>query len=122
MENLDVILLTAVVAVAFLVFIFSSLKEFTKMETETYSDSKSKPTYGRDALYDLLQKLFDDESIPKTDKKTVLKTIGRTMSDMESDGLYFPEEIKEKLTKGNLPASTKKKKNTKSEEAKNSSI
>lgn len=103
MENLDIILLTAVVAVAFLVFIFSSLKEFTKMETETYSDSKSKPAYGRDALYDLLQKLFDDESIPKADKKTALKTIGRTMSDMESDGLYFPEEIKEKLAKDGIP-------------------
>lgn len=115
MENLDVILLTAVVAVAFLVFIFSSLKEFSKMETETYSDSKSKPTYGRDALYDLLQKLFDDESIPKTDKKTVLKTIGRTMSDMESDGLYFPEEIKQKLAKDGIPIPEGKSDSTKSE-------
>jgi hypothetical protein len=103
MENLDIILLTVVVAVAFLVFIITSVKEFTKMETKTYTDLKSKPSYGRDALYDLLQKLFDDESIPKSDKKTVLKTIGRTMADMESDGLYFPEEIKEKLAKDGIP-------------------
>ena len=108
MENLDIILLTAVVAVAFLVFIITTLKEFTKMETETYTDVKSKPSYGRDALYDLLQKLFDDESIPKTDKETVLKTIGRTMADMESDGLYFPEEIKEKLAKDGIPVPSKK--------------
>jgi hypothetical protein len=108
MENLDIILLTAVVAVAFLVFIVTNLKEFTKMETEVYTDLKSKPSYGRDALYDLLQKLFDDESIPKTDKKTVLKTIGRTMADMESDGLYFPEEIKEKLAKDGIPLPSKK--------------
>jgi hypothetical protein len=103
MENLDIILFTAVVMVAFLTFIVTSFKEFTKMETETYTDLKSKPAYGRDALYDLLQKLFDDESIPKTDKKTVFKTIGRTMADMESDGLYFPEEIKEKLAKDGIP-------------------
>lgn len=103
MENLDIILFTAVVMVAFLVFIVTTLKEFTKMETETYTDLKSKPSYGRDALYDLLQKLFDDESIPKTDKKTVLKTIERTMADMESDGLYFPEEIKQKLAKEGIP-------------------
>lgn len=103
MENLDIILLTVVVAVAFVIFIVTSVKEFTKMETETYSDLKSKPSYGRDALYDLLQKLFDDESIPKTDKKTVLKTIGRTMSDMELDGLYFPEEIKKKLASDGIP-------------------
>jgi hypothetical protein len=108
MENLDIILLTAVVAVAFIVFIVTTLKEFTKMETETYTDVKSKPSYGRDALYDLLQKLFDDESIPKTDKKTALKTIGRTMADMESDGLYFPEEIKEKLAKDGIPLPSKK--------------
>jgi hypothetical protein len=108
MGNLDIILLTAVVAVAFIVFIVTTLKEFTKMETETYTDVKSKPSYGRDALYDLLQKLFDDESIPKTDKKTVLKTIGRTMADMESDGLYFPEEIKEKLAKDGIPLPSKK--------------
>ena len=108
MENLDIILLTAAVAVAFLVFIVTTLKEFAKMETEVYTDLKSKPSYGRDALYDLLQKLFDDESIPKTDKKTVLKTIGRTMADMESDGLYFPEEIKEKLAKDGIPLPAKK--------------
>jgi hypothetical protein len=108
MENLDIILLTVVVAVAFLVFVVTTLKEFTKMETEVYTDLKSKPSYGRDALYDLLQKLFDDESIPKTDKKTVLKTIGRTMADMESDGLYFPEEIKEKLAKDGIPVPSKK--------------
>jgi hypothetical protein len=108
MENLDIILLTAVVAVAFLVFIVTTLKEFTKMETETYTDVKTKPSYGRDALFDLLQKLFDDESIPKTDKKTILKTIGRTMADMESDGLYFPEEIKEKLAKDGIPLPSKK--------------
>ena len=108
MENLDIILLTAVVAVAFLVFIVTTLKEFTKMETEVYTDLKSKPSYGRDALYDLLQKLFDDETIPKTDKKKVLKTIGRTMADMESDGLYFPEEIKEKLAKDGIPLPSKK--------------
>ena len=108
MENLDIILLTVVVAVAFLVFIVTTLKEFTKMETEVYTDLKSKPSYGRDALYDLLQKLFDDESIPKTDKKTVLKTIGRTMADMESDGLYFPEEIKEKFAKDGIPVPSKK--------------
>jgi hypothetical protein len=108
MENLDIILLTAVVAVAFLVFIVTTLKEFTKMETETYTDVKTKPSYGRDALFDLLQKLFDDESIPKTEKKTILKTIGRTMADMESDGLYFPEEIKEKLAKDGIPVPTKK--------------
>ena len=33
----------------------------------------------------------------------MLKTIGRTMADMESDGLYFPEEIKEKLAKDGIP-------------------
>jgi hypothetical protein len=30
------------------------------------------------------------------------------MADMESDGLYFPEEIKEKLAKDGIPVPSKK--------------
>jgi hypothetical protein len=30
------------------------------------------------------------------------------MADMESDGIYFPEEIKEKLAKDGIPLPSKK--------------
>jgi hypothetical protein len=97
MENLDIILLTAVVAIAFIAFIATTLKEFSVMENETYTFDKNKTTYGRDALFDILQKAFEDETIPQKERKALLKTIDKSMSDMETDGVYFTEEIKEKL-------------------------
>ena len=97
MENLDIILLTAVVAIAFIAFIATTLKEFSIMENKTYTFDKNKTTYGRDALFDLLQKAFDEETIPLKERNALLQTIDRSMSDMETDGLYFSEEIKEKL-------------------------
>jgi hypothetical protein len=67
------------------------------MENETYTFDKNKTTYGRDALFDILQKAFEDETIPQKERKALLKTIDKSMSDMETDGVYFTEEIKEKL-------------------------
>lgn len=97
MANLDIILLTAVVAIAFIAFIVTTLKEFSKMENKTYTYDKKNPTYGREAIFDVLQKLFEENDVPQKEKGALLKTIDRTMADMETDGLYFSEEVKEKL-------------------------
>lgn len=97
MENLDVILLTVVVAGAFIAFIVTTLKEFSNMEKNPYTYDKDKTTYGREALFDVLQKLFEDNPTAQKEKNALLKTIDRTISDMETDGLYFSEEVKEKL-------------------------
>jgi hypothetical protein len=99
MENLDIIILTSFVVVAFLVFIIASVREFTKMEKEEYTYKPNVKKYGRDAVYDLLENLFDDTKKSKEDKLNLFKTIDRTISDMESDGMYFSEEVKEKLEK-----------------------
>lgn len=97
MENLDIILLTALVAIAFIAFIATTLKEFSIMESETYTYDKNKTNYGRDALFDMLQKAFEDETVPQKERKALLQTIDKSMADMETDGIYFSEEIKEKL-------------------------
>jgi hypothetical protein len=99
MENLDVILFSSIVTAAFVVFIVASVREFTKMEKEEYIYKPNVKKYGRDAVYDLLENLFDDTKKSKEDKLNLFKTIDRTISDMESDGMYFSEEIKEKLEK-----------------------
>lgn len=97
MENLDVILLTVVVAGAFIAFIVTTLKELSNMEKTPYTYDKDKTTYGREALFNVLQKLFEDNPTAQKEKNALLKTIDRTISDMETDGLYFSEEVKEKL-------------------------
>jgi hypothetical protein len=99
MENLEIIVLTTIVSTLFLVFFILMYKEFSKMEKEEYTYKSNVKRYGRDGLYDLLERLFDDDLTPKSQKVKMFKTIDRTIADMESDGMYFPEEIKEKLEK-----------------------
>lgn len=97
MENLDIYILTSIVATLFIVFFIAIYREFSRMDKEGYEYNPTAKKYGRDALFVLASKLFEDEKVPKKEKKTLYKAMYRTISDMESDGLYFPEDIKEKL-------------------------
>ena len=97
MENIEIIILSVVVMIAFVVFIFTSIKEFSKMNKEEYKYDPNAKRFGRDGIYYLLETLFEDVSLSKGDKKTLIKTIDRTIADMESDGIYFPEKVKEDL-------------------------
>ena len=98
MENLDVIILSAFAATGFIIFIVGCFKEFAKMEKEEYRPSPSNKKFGRDAVYDLMERMFDGKQT-KGDKIKLIKTFDRTIADMESDGMYFSEEVKEKLQK-----------------------
>jgi len=99
MENLDVIILSAIAATGFIIFIVGCFREFAKMEKEEYKPSTTNKKFGRDAIYDLLEGLFDDKLTTKKQKVELLKRIDRTISDMESNGIYFSDEVKEKLEK-----------------------
>lgn len=99
MENLDVIILSAFAATGFLIFIVGCLREFSKMEKEEYTYTPTQKKFGRDAIYDMFENLFNDKTIPKSDKVKLIKTLDRTIADMESDGMYFSNEVKEKLEK-----------------------
>jgi predicted Holliday junction resolvase-like endonuclease len=99
MENLEIIILTTIVSILFVVFFVLMYKEFSKMEKEEYTYKPNVKRYGRDAVYDLLERLFDDETKSKSQKAKLFKTIDRTIADMESDGMYFSQDIKEKLEK-----------------------
>jgi hypothetical protein len=99
MENFDVIILSAVAAIGFVIFIVGCFREFAKMEKEEYRPSTNGKKFGRDAVFDIVARLFDDTKNTKEDKIKLIKTLDRTISDMESDGMYFSEEVKEKLEK-----------------------
>ena len=96
MENLDIIILTSIVSTLFIVFGILMYKEFSNMEKNGYQYDPNAKKYGRDALFEMMAKLFEDEA-PKEEKKVIYKAVKRTISDMESDGVYFTEEIKDKL-------------------------
>jgi hypothetical protein len=97
MDNIEIVILSVIVMIAFLFFIITTIKEISKMEKEPYQYKK--PVFGRDALFNILENFFNDDTLSKTEKKSLLRTIDRTISDMESDGMYFPEEIKDELEK-----------------------
>jgi hypothetical protein len=104
MENLDIIILTSIVSTLFIVFGILMYKEFSNMEKNGYQYDPNAKKYGRDALFDMMARLFEDEhvtkarkKISKKDKEIIYKAVARTISDMESDGIYFPEEVKEQL-------------------------
>lgn len=99
MENLDVILLSAFAATGFIIFIVGCFREFSKMEKEEYKPSTTNKKFGRDAVYDLMERMFADTKQTKEEKVKLIKTLDRTIADMESDGMYFSEEVKEKLEK-----------------------
>lgn len=96
MENIDIIILTSLVVIAFAIFIITSIKEFIKMEDNEYEFEKSTgPT--RAALFNVLSSLFEDDNIPEETKEKYKNTIKRTISDMHTDGMYFDKKTKSKL-------------------------
>jgi hypothetical protein len=99
MENLDIYILTSIVATLFIVFGISMYREFSRMAKEGYQYNPNEKKYGREALFVLAAKLFEDEKVPKRDKEIIYKAVNRTIADMESDGIYFSEEAKDELRK-----------------------
>lgn len=99
MENLDIYILTSIVATLFIVFGISMYREFSRMGKEGYQYNPNEKKYGREALFVLAAKLFEDEKVPKKDKEIIYKAVNRTIADMESDGIYFSEEAKDELRK-----------------------
>jgi hypothetical protein len=65
------------------------------------------PTYGssetevsiRANMIKAIGSLFDNDNISKKDKKIIYGTIKQAICDMESDGVYFPESVKDDLRK-----------------------
>lgn len=97
MENLDIIVLTSVLSTLFLVFgvvVYRELKNIDPNETEERGP--------RADFIRFIGGLFDESSVKKMNPKhsaVLYRQIKRTISDMETDGVYFPKEVKKQLQK-----------------------
>jgi hypothetical protein len=94
MENLDIIILTTIVSTLFIVFGIVVYREFQNPQV-----IKGGP---RENMILFIGKLFDEDSTKKMNPKQKMmmyKQIKRTISDMETDGVYFPDEVKNELKK-----------------------
>ena len=94
MENLDIIILSSIVTTLFIVFLITLYREFNTMGDTNYKLSKKEGPRGQ--LVNFIGNLMDDKTI---DKKQVFKAMSRTIADMESDGIYFPSDVKQELEK-----------------------
>lgn len=99
MDN-EIILLTSIVVTLFVVFAIAVYREFSVMNENEYVQTKeSGPRAG---LVNFMGRLFDEESNKKLtvkQKDLIYKAMNRTIADMESDGIYFSEDVKEQLKK-----------------------
>lgn len=99
MQNLDIIILTSILSILFIVFAVVVFKEFKAVSKDGYKAEKENGP--RANLIKFVGSLFDDKIVKMTPKQKIIfyKHVQRTISDMESDGVYFPEEVKEELDK-----------------------
>jgi hypothetical protein len=95
--DIEIVLLTSIVATLFIVFGIAVYREFNVMETTKYTHTKeSGPRAG---LVNFVGNLASNKSLTKKERKIVYKAMNRNIADMESDGVYFDESIKEIMKK-----------------------
>ena len=91
--DMDIILLTAVISTLFIVFIIAVYRDVSVMENETYVYQKeSGPRAG---LVNFVGNLASNKSLTSDEKKVIYKAMHRNIADMESDGVYFDNSLKE---------------------------
>ena len=101
MENLDIIILSTIVTTLFAIFIGVTVKELMKVSNnpQPIPSAESGP---RADMIKFIGRLFDSPPLTKEDankKIDVYKTVYKTIVDMESDGVYFPDDVKKELLK-----------------------
>lgn len=96
---MEIIILSSIVVTLFVVFGIATYREFNTMSEQPYVYTKE--TGGRASLVNFMGRLFDNEVSTKKmtfkQKDLVYKAVNRTISDMESDGVYFSQEVKDEL-------------------------
>lgn len=99
MENLDIIIMSSIVVTLFVVFSIYTIKELIKISKNPQPQTEMGP---RADLVKFVGKLFDSPvrtNEEANQKIELYKNIQRTISDMEDDGVYFPDYVKRELQK-----------------------
>ncbi len=97
MENIEIYILTSVISTLFVVFAVLIYREIRNADEESYK--REREGGPRAALFNLMARHLEKETLPKKEKKKVYKAMYRTLADMESGGIYFSEEAREDLRK-----------------------
>ena len=90
---MEIVILTSIVVTLFIVFGITVYRELDKEY-----DPRTKEMGPRANMVNFIGKLFDEKQTTK-EQQTILKAMTRTISDMEGDGVYFPDSVKDELEK-----------------------
>ena len=99
MQHLDIIILSTIVTTLFVVFGIYTYKEVKTISSDDYKPQKE-DTSPRANMIRFVGGLFEESSTKKMNprqKAMLYSSVKRTIADMESDGVYFPLEVKEEL-------------------------
>ncbi len=99
MENLDIIILSSVVSLLFIVFMGTIVREFIRMDKNPEVEPDNSP---RTNMIKFIGGLFDTPVENESEANLRLnqyKAIQNIISDMEMNGVYFPEDVKKELQK-----------------------
>lgn len=102
MGNLDVYIFSGIAIVLFIIFAttFYNVSQLTHSQPQEPRNLrfKSLPSYGTTVAINSLLTLLNNKKTTKKQKK-VIREVMRNMPDMESDGVYFSQEVKQELQK-----------------------
>jgi hypothetical protein len=111
MENTEIFVLTGIICTLFALFIIGPLFYAHQIsQSRTEAEIKSTRKNGgqqkkAETLQHFYQGILSEPSLSKKEKTTLAKIMNRTIADMDSDGVYFPEALQD------IDASNKGKKN-----------
>jgi hypothetical protein len=83
MENLDLIILTTIVVILFMVFILATFKELMEDAKTPFKGGKERGP--RADMMEFVGRIFSDDRIEPGEKKELLTIIKRRIDDMEVD-------------------------------------
>jgi hypothetical protein len=81
MENLDIILLTTIVAILFLVFIIATFKEIAEDAKNPHKGGKERGP--RADMMEFVGRIFSDDRIELAERKELLNMIKKRMDDID---------------------------------------
>lgn len=82
-ENLDIIILTIIIALLFIIFILATLKEFAESVKKPFKGGKERGV--RADLIEFVGKLFTDKSIEPDEKKELISLMRKQLKDIDDN-------------------------------------
>ena len=92
---MEFLILTSIVVILFIAFGIAVFKEFKVMDKTEYKYTKE--VGPRAGLVNFIGDLVSNDDLSKKEKEVIFKVMNRNIADMESDGVYIDDNIKEVL-------------------------